>query len=101
MIANDNRVFHNTKGVLVDSNQIVDLLKHKPKGRPATKWSKSFFEKSSSKGKNGLGVNKQFLVIRVINVVYVGKIVIIAILVLNNKLCLIMYLQQRLIDYLV
>jgi hypothetical protein len=28
MIANDNQVFHNTKGILVDSNQVIDLLKH-------------------------------------------------------------------------
>ncbi|CAB5357662.1 unnamed protein product [Rhizophagus irregularis] len=48
MIANDNRVFHNTRGVLVDSNQIMDPLKHQPKGRPATKRLKSSFEKSGS-----------------------------------------------------
>ncbi|CAB5205097.1 unnamed protein product [Rhizophagus irregularis] len=54
MIANDNQVFHNTRGVLVDSNQIMDLLKHQPKGRPATKRLKSSFEKSgSNKVKNG------------------------------------------------
>ncbi|CAG8756973.1 13122_t:CDS:1, partial [Rhizophagus irregularis] len=54
MIANDNRVFHNTRGVLVDSNQIMDPLKHQPKGRPATKRLKSSFEKSgSNKVKNG------------------------------------------------
>ncbi|UZO14984.1 uncharacterized protein OCT59_006423 [Rhizophagus irregularis] len=54
MIANDNRVFHNTRGVLVDSNQIMDSLKHQPKGRPATKRLKSSFEKSgSNKVKNG------------------------------------------------
>ncbi|PKY34968.1 hypothetical protein RhiirB3_395905 [Rhizophagus irregularis] len=54
MIANDNRVFHNTRGVLVDSNQIMDPLKHQPKGRPTTKRLKSSFEKSgSNKVKNG------------------------------------------------
>ncbi|CAB4384382.1 unnamed protein product [Rhizophagus irregularis] len=54
MIVNDNRVFHNTRGVLVDSNQIMDPLKHQPKGRPVTKRLKSSFEKSdSNKVKNG------------------------------------------------
>jgi hypothetical protein len=52
IIDNDNRVFYNTKGVLVDSNQIMDPLKHRPKGRPATKRIKSSFEKSGSKSKD-------------------------------------------------
>jgi hypothetical protein len=50
---NDNKVFCNTKGVLIDSNQILDPLKHQPKGRPPMKRLKSSVEKSGSKGKNG------------------------------------------------
>ncbi|PKY35888.1 hypothetical protein RhiirB3_457439 [Rhizophagus irregularis] len=46
MIANDNQIFHNTRGVLIDSNQIMDLLKHQPKSRLVTKQLKSSFEKS-------------------------------------------------------
>ena len=50
---NGNRVLYNTKGILIDSNQILDLLKHQPKGRPPMKRFKSFTEKLSSKGQNG------------------------------------------------
>ena len=50
---NDNRVLCNTKGILIDSNQILNPLKHQPKGRPPMKRLKSSTEKSSSKGKNG------------------------------------------------
>lgn len=53
MTTNDNQVFSNTKGILIDSNQILDPLKHQPKGRPPMKRLKSSNEKSSSKGKNG------------------------------------------------
>src|SRR4051812_31797800 len=44
-IIHDNQVLYNTRGVLIDSNRILDLLKHQPKGRPATKRLKSSFEK--------------------------------------------------------
>ena len=50
---NDNRVLCNTKGVLIDSNQILDPLKRQPKGRPPTKRLKPSVEKSDSKGKGG------------------------------------------------
>ena len=50
---NDNRVLCNTKGILIDSNQILDPLKHQPKGRPPMKRLKSSVENSSSKDKNG------------------------------------------------
>jgi hypothetical protein len=53
LITNDNRVLGNTKGILIDSNQILDPLKHQPKGRPPIKRLKSAVEKSSSKGRNG------------------------------------------------
>ncbi|PKC00038.1 hypothetical protein RhiirA5_428786 [Rhizophagus irregularis] len=52
MTTNDNKVLCNRKGVLIDSNQILDPLKYKPKGRPLMKRLKSFVEKSSSKGRN-------------------------------------------------
>ncbi|PKY53355.1 hypothetical protein RhiirA4_471502, partial [Rhizophagus irregularis] len=52
MTTNDNKVLCNRKGVLIDSNQILDPLKHKPKGRPPMKRLKSSVEKSSSKGRN-------------------------------------------------
>ena len=53
MITNDNQVFCNAKGILIDSNQILDPLKYQLKGRPPMKRFKSSTEKSSSKGKNG------------------------------------------------
>ncbi|CAB4424023.1 unnamed protein product [Rhizophagus irregularis] len=53
MITNNNKVLCNKKEVLIDSNQILDPLKHQPKGRPPMKWLKSSIEKSSSKGRNG------------------------------------------------
>jgi len=49
---NDNQVLCNTKRVLIDSNQILDPLKHQPKGRSPMKRLKSSIEKSSSKSKN-------------------------------------------------
>ena len=52
MTTNDNQVLCNTKGILIDSNQILDPLKHQPKGRPPMKRLKSSTEKSNSKGKN-------------------------------------------------
>ena len=53
MTTNNNQILCNTKGVLIDSNQILDPLKHQPKGRPPMKRLKSSVEKSSSKSKNG------------------------------------------------
>ena len=53
MTTNDNQILYNTKGILIDSNQILEPLKHQPKGRPPMKRLKSSTEKSSSKSKNG------------------------------------------------
>ena len=50
---NDNRVLRNVKGVLIDSNQVLDPLKHQPKGRPPMKRLKSSIEKEKLKSKNG------------------------------------------------
>ena len=50
---NDNRVLRNVKGVLIDSNQVLDLLKHQPKGRLPMKRLKSSIVKEKLKSKNG------------------------------------------------
>lgn len=51
----NNEQICNDDGTLINSHQVLDPLKHKSKGRPATKRLKSFIEpgsKSSSKGKS-------------------------------------------------
>ena len=48
---NDNRVLCNTKGVLINSNQILNLLKYQLKERPPTKQLKPSVKKSDLKGK--------------------------------------------------
>ena len=52
MAANDNQVICRPNGVLIESNQVLDPLKHQPKGRLPMKRLKSSVENSSSKGKN-------------------------------------------------
>ncbi|CAG8622524.1 10499_t:CDS:1 [Diversispora eburnea] len=49
---NDNQIILGTNGILIDSQQILDPLKHQAKGRPPTKRLKSFYEQSGSKSKN-------------------------------------------------
>ncbi|CAI2182738.1 15775_t:CDS:2 [Funneliformis geosporum] len=50
---NDNQILCDSNGVLINSNQILDPLKHQPKGKPPIKWLKPSVEKSGSKGKDG------------------------------------------------
>jgi hypothetical protein len=49
---NDNQVVRGINGILIDSNRILDPLKHKSKGRPPAKRLKPSFE-NKSKHKNG------------------------------------------------
>ena len=69
---NNNQVIYKPNGMLTEFNQILDLLKHQAKGRPAGRHLKSS-TKSKSKGKQ---------LMRVASVVYVKKIDIIIVLVL-------------------
>ena len=48
---NDNQILYNTKRVLINSNQILNLLKCQPKERSPIKQLKLFVKKSDSKGK--------------------------------------------------
>ena len=50
--ANDNQVICRTNGILIESNQILDPLKHQSKGRPLTKRLKPSTESENSKSKN-------------------------------------------------
>ena len=51
MEANDNQVIRRPNGVLIESNQVLDPLKHQPKGRPPVKRLKSSTESGNSKSK--------------------------------------------------
>ncbi|CAG8809562.1 14381_t:CDS:1, partial [Racocetra fulgida] len=53
---NGNQIICNTNGILLDSMQVLDLIKHKPKGRPSSKRLKSSIEqpKSNSKSKSNV-----------------------------------------------
>ena len=44
MAINDNQVIYRPNGILIESNQILDPLKHQPKGRPQAKRLKSSTE---------------------------------------------------------
>ncbi|RHZ88497.1 hypothetical protein Glove_22g195 [Diversispora epigaea] len=49
---NDNQVVSGINGILIDSQQILNPLKHQSKGRPPVKRLKSSYEQSGNKSKN-------------------------------------------------